>query len=308
MKKVLVVYYTQSGQLKQAIDATLRNFQSEDPVSVEFLLLKPLHDFPFPWTHSAFFDQFADTVSGKPIELAPYAIDEEASYDLVLLAYQPWFLSVSRPMYSFLQSEFAAKLLKGKPVVTLVACRNMWINAQEKMKARLEALGASLKGHLVFCDPSSNLVSLVTVLAFAFKGEMGKFMGVFPKYGVSESELSSNAWRYGDAIKQCILKGNYDGLQERLVGLGAVPVKPNLLIMEGRGKKLFPLYARFISNGSNERARFQRAKMFGFILPILILALSPIITLVSLISPVIFRKSIKAKMAYHQGLTYSVGR
>jgi hypothetical protein len=46
MKKVLVVYYTQTGQAKQALDATLKSFEENKNYQLDYLLVKPKNAFP----------------------------------------------------------------------------------------------------------------------------------------------------------------------------------------------------------------------------------------------------------------------
>ncbi len=60
------------------------------------------------------------------------------------LAYQVWFLSPSLPVTAFLKSA-AAAVLKDTPVITFIACRNMWLSAQEKMKVMLRDAGAEIR-------------------------------------------------------------------------------------------------------------------------------------------------------------------
>jgi hypothetical protein len=303
MKKILVIYYSQSGQLLRAVESTLRTVIENKRADVNYISLNPVRPFPFPWSYTQFFDTFPETVKGTPCELKPTGIDPENNYDLIVLAYQPWFLSVSIPMNSFLQSKEAEKLLRNKKVVTLIACRNMWLNAQEQMKHRLRDIGASLVGNITFVDRSSNLTSLISVLAFVLKGEQGRFLGIFPPFGVSKKELEHDAWKFGETVVQNLESGDLDNLQKELVQTGAVKIKPNLILMEGRGKKLFPLYADFILRkgqaGAGERRI--RVKIFGIALPLLILILSPVITLVALLQPVVQRKKVWRAMEYYSG-------
>ncbi len=303
MKHALVIYYSQSGQLTGAVKSTLSNFENQPECSVTYAELKPVTEFPFPWTYSQFWDAFAETVKGIPCEMQPLEFDRTVNYDLIILAYQPWFLSPSRPVDSFLQSAEAKQLLNGKPVVTLLACRNMWLNAQEKVKQRLHNTGANLVGNITFVDRSSNLISLITVLAFALGGVKEKFLGIFPKYGVPEEELQSKAWQYGDIILHHLQQGSYQGMQQQLVQKGAVCIKPNLMMMEGRGKVLFPIYADFIlkKGKASHRERKIRVKAFGIILPALILILSPIITIVSRLVPILFRSKANKELDYYSG-------
>lgn len=299
MKKVLVIYFTQSGQLNRAVKATLAPFQNN--VEVHYEQIKPLHPFPFPWSYMQFFDAFPESVNGIPCKLHPSSIDFSINYDLIIVAYQPWFLSVSIPVNSFLQTEEAKQLIKNKKVITIIACRNMWLTAQEKMKSKLKSLGADLVGNITYVDKAGNLTSLITVLAFALGGVQHKLWGIFPKYGVSDKELTERAPILGEIVLSHLKTGDYSSLQVELVNSGAINIKPNLMLMEGRGKVLFPLYANYISkkgtSGTSERRT--RVRIFGIVLPTAILILSPVITIISRLAPLIFYKKFKKEMGYY---------
>lgn len=301
MKNILVVYFSQTGQAKQAIDSVLKPIQHSEKCSVDYLLIKPKKPFPYPWSYSEFFDAFPETVQGVPCELEPINLNKEKEYDLIFIGYQPWFLNICVPIHSFLKSEEAKKLLQHKPVITIINCRNMWLGAQESMKKNLISLNAKLVGNIVFADHSSNLVSLVTVLAFVLKGVKENFLGVFPKYGINQQDLK-NGEVFGETVLNSLLFNNYSSLQQELNSQGAVTVKGNLLLMEGRGRALFPLYAKFISSkgqsGSKER-RF-RVKIFGIVLPTAILILSPIITILSRLIPFLAKKKFSKTIAYYR--------
>ncbi len=305
MKRILVIYYTQTGQLHQALKATLAPLE-KDGVLVDYLLVEPQKAYPYPWSYMEFFDIFPETVHGIATPLKPFTIPD-VNYDQVIIAYQPWFLSICVPINSFLQTGEAKKLLKGKPVVTLLACRNMWLNGQEKMKLHLKNLEAELVGNITFVDKAANLVSLVTVLAFVLGGKKENFLGIFPKYGVSDKDLLELAPLFGNILLKHLKIGNYTTQQSELVAAGAVIVKPNLLLMEGRGRDLFPLYANYISKkgtaGSADRRT--RVRIFGIVLPTAILILSPVITILSRLAPVFFPKKIKKQVDYYSQNTLS---
>lgn len=301
MKKILVIYYTQTGQLSNALRATLAPFENQPAVQIQYEQIKPVETYPYPWKYTEFFDVFPETVHGIPCELQPLSVDPNEQFDLVIVAYQPWYLSVCIPINSFLQSEAAKKLLAGKPVVTILACRNMWLGSQEKMKLQLKNLKANLVGNITYVDASANLISLITVLAYVLGGVKDKFLNIFPKYGVSQEFLDANAPKFGTAIKQHLLANDYSTLQKELVELGAVTVKSNLMLLEGRGRVLFPLYANYISKkgtaGSAERKG--RVRVFGIVLPTAILILSPIITIISRLAPLLFPSKIKKEIEYY---------
>ena len=300
MKKILVVYYTQTGQAKLALDATLKPFTENSNYQLDYLLIKPKKSFPYPWSYTEFFDAFPETVHGIPCELEPIQIDTSVNYDLVVIAYQPWFLSICVPVSSFLQTPEAKLLLNNKPVVTIINCRNMWLGAQEKMKQRLLNVKANLVGNITFVDRSSNLTSLVTVLAFVLKGTKENFMGIFPKYGVNDKDLEK-APLFGTIIKNNLENNLLQNIQPQLNQKGALDIRGNLLLMEGRGRALFPLYANYISKkgtqGSEQRKT--RVRIFGIVLPTAILCLSPIITILSRLIPLIAKKKFDKEIAYY---------
>lgn len=307
MVNVLVIYFTQSGQLKEAVDATLRHWPMSPSIRLEYLQLKPEKAFPFPWGYMDFFSAFSENVMGIPCELEPFPEDKLSSADLIILAYQPWFLSISQPLNSFLQSRAAQNSMAGKHIVTIIACRNMWINAQEKMKQHLQKLRAQLVGNITYVDPSPNIISLITVMAFVLGGVKGRFLGLFPKYGVPEKVLADVAPVLGDILLKHTLSRDFSGMQMALNQKGAVKIKPNLMIMEGRGKILFPLYARFITKNGRASKREQqfRVRIFGIVLPVMIMVLSPIISLVAFILPMVIPDKMNRKMAYFSSNAYS---
>ena len=300
MKKVLIVYYTQTGQAKQALDATLKPFEDNKNYQLDYLLVKPKNAFPYPWSYTQFFDAFPETVHGIPCELEPLSIDTSVNYDLVIIVYQPWFLSICVPISSFLQTPEAKQLLANKPVITIINCRNMWLGAQEKMKKRLLEVKANLVGNITFVDRSSNLVSLVTVLAFVLKGKKENFMGIFPKYGVTNKDLA-HAPVFGKIILDNFENNQWQNIQPQLNQQDALDIRGNILLMEGRGRALFPLYANYISKkgtqGSEQRKL--RVRIFGIVLPTAILLLSPIITILSRLAPLLAKTKFDKEIAYY---------
>lgn len=305
MKQILVIYFTQSGQLRTAIDATLAPLETSGRFKITYQQLEPVKPFPFPWGYMAFFSAFANTVMGRPQPIHPIPTEPLERADLVILAYQPWFLSVSQPLQACLLQEPVRKALMGKPIVTIVACRNMWINAQEKLKLTLKEIGAELKGHIAYVDESPNLISMITVMAYVLGGIRGRFLKIFPLYGVAAEVLKTKAPRFGAILAKHIEDGDFDQLQSHLLAEGAVKVKPNLMIMEGRGRILFPLYARFITKDgkATEAQQRMRVRIFGIVLPLLITILSPIIGLIAKLLPYIHPEKINRKIRYYENVS-----
>lgn len=171
---------------------------------------------------------------------------ETQEYDLVVLAYQVWYLSPSIPVTSFLKSEQARALLEGKPVVTLSGTRNMWIKAQEKVRSMLVKKGACIVANIALTDRHYNHISVLTIVHWLFTGKKDKYLGVFPLPGVSQKDIT-NATQYGELVLNHSQKGEYQqSLQKEIVAQGGVQVKPFLLSAEKKANRLFRIWARAI--------------------------------------------------------------
>ena len=66
MKNVLVIYYSQSGQLKEIAESITHPLIKEENVHVDFYKIELETDFPFPWTGDVFFDVFPETFQQIP--------------------------------------------------------------------------------------------------------------------------------------------------------------------------------------------------------------------------------------------------
>ena len=272
MKRVLVVYYTQSGQLKEIIDSVLSPFTE---VTIDFLPIDTAEPFPFPWTGEAFFGAFPESYLQIPQPLKPFQL-AHTDYDLVILGYQVWYLSPSIPFNSFLQSEAGKQLLQGKPVVTISGTRNMWVMAQQKVKKLLTECGAHLVGNIALTDRHHNHISVITIVQWLFSGDKNKrYLGVFPKAGVADKDIQG-ASVYGTLIAPHLQTDDYIGLQQAIVAHGGVHYKRFLLSAEKKGNRLFGIWAKMIY-GSKKRKFL--LKCFRIYLYIAIWVLMPIVWL-----------------------------
>lgn len=297
MKRILILYYTQSGQLLSILESLVKPLIHAGH-TIHFEEIQPEEKFPFPWTSYQFFNAFPEVFSQKPQRLKSISTKATNGYDIIILGYQPWFLTPSRPVSSFLQSEDARKILAGKPVVTVLGCRNMWLGAQEKVKRRLRDMNATLIGHVALIDRSSNLTSLITILRWMFTGDKKPFW-IFPAAGVSQNDIE-HARTYGELINDAIVSENYGGLQTRLNESGAIDIKPNLVLLERRGQKAFSVWSRFIASGGavHSTGRKIRVYIFMYLLPTAIFILSPLLWIVSRIMLTINRKELIQEVEY----------
>lgn len=299
MKNVLVVYYTQSGQLKEIVDSITKPMFNDEELNVSFLKIEMQNDYPFPWNKVDFFDVFPESFLQEPAPIKE--IDNqiaEQNYDLVILAYQVWYLSPSIPTVSFLKNEQAKKFLNNTPVVTVIGCRNMWIMAQEKMKILLRETNAKLVGNIALVDRHINHVSVITIVQWMFTGKKEKYLGIFPKPGVSAQEIKE-ASKFGEIISNELKQSTLDNLQTKLLAKNAIEIRPFLITMDKKANKMFKKWASLIKGSKN---RPFLLKLFNIYLLVAIWIISPIVYILHLLTyPLIFAK-IKREAKYYKGV------
>lgn len=296
--KVLVLYYSQTGQLTEIVQNCLGPLVDSQQVEVDLCRVETEHQFPFPWTRLAFFNVFPESVYGTPFELKPLEYDRNKDYDLVVLAYTVWYLNPSIPISSLLQSHEAKHLFNGRKVITLLGSRNMWVLAQECVKRHLKELGSNLIGNIVLIDRNKNLVSIITIVRWMFYGKKNPFWG-FPRAGIIQADIE-NSKRFGKIILNRVRTNNLTDMQSELNHSGAVVINPSLLILEKRATKLFGMYAGFLSKkgGFYDKARLGRVSLLSYALPIGAFILSPVTTLSSFLVSIIKKKEIETEIRY----------
>ena len=302
MPHILVLYYTQTGQLKSILDRVVSDIHSD--VQITFQKIEPENPFPFPWTAETFFDAMPEAVSHDPIPLKPFPSEVlNASYDFVILGYQPWFLNPSQPITSFLKSQ-DAKILSGKPVMTVIGCRNMWLHGQEVVKKHLIENGAHLKGNIVLLDKHPNLTSLLTVIRWAFKGQKEASKNL-PEAGVSQMDIE-DAKKYGPVISKSVLNQDFSNLHNEFIKLKAVELNSGLIILERRGIGQFRKWSKYIraKGGPGAPERLGRVKLFMRLLMVGIFVLSPISNFTASIKKALSKKQLEKEAQYFRGIEY----
>ncbi len=294
-KKVLVIYYSQSGQLGDILDS-LTSPLSKAGHTVESVRVQPVVPYTFPWTGKSFFAVMPDCVKAVPTELQPIQL-KESKYDLVILGYQAWFLSPSIPSNSILHHPAVKHVLKDTPVVTITGARNMWISAMERIKKILNSTGAKLVGSMALVDKHPNFISFITIFHWMFKGKKDRYLNIFPKPGVADADIL-NCSTYGTTIEKHLSTGNWEGLQDELITQKAIEVKYNLMFIESKASKIFNVWASIIVKKKNKTAWLVA---FKYYLIIALFIAAPIILTVD----AIFFKPFLSGRIKRQKLKYS---
>ncbi|MDO4228233.1 MAG: dialkylresorcinol condensing enzyme DarA [Capnocytophaga sp.] len=299
MKKVLVVYYSQTGQLKDIADHLVRPMQESNEVEVDFCKIEMENDFPFPWTAESFFGAFPESFLLIPQPIKPLSQQIiNKNYDLIILAYQVWFLSPSIPFNSFLQSKQGKQLITGKPVITVSGTRNMWVLAQQKVKKLIENANGKLVGNIALTDRNFNHISVITIVHWLFTGKKERYLGIFPLPGVSQSDIERSV-DFGSIILSHVKSGNYEQMQTKIIQKGGVHIKHFLISADKKANRLFGIWANKIY-GSPKRKFL--LKCFHLYLYVAIWVLMPIVFLFYLITYPFFWRKIQKEIKQAQSI------
>jgi hypothetical protein len=304
VKSVLVVSYSQSGQLGDIVAALSRPLL-EAGVRVQHEVLRPAPAFPFPWPFFAFLDAFPESVRLDPrpnqaLTLAPEEVNG-ADFDLVILAWPVWYLSPAQPITAFLQSAAAKRLLGGRPVVSVVACRNMWLSAFDTLKTLVAEAGGRLVDHVAFTDESPALATFITTPRWMFTGRRDRFCGL-PPAGVS-AQQTAGAARFGTALAQALERDEETRDQPMLGGLRAVKVAPHLILSERAGRRAFQVWSGLIRRcgRAGQRRRIPALVLFLIYLVVLIVTVVPLnLALQRLAAPLLARRLAALAQHYEQ--------
>ncbi len=275
-KRVLAICYSQTGQSARIAEHILDPLRANSSVFVHLEVLRPRPPYPFPWPVFRFFDAFPEAAHLVAPELEPLTLTGEENFDLVIVFYQVWFLAPSLPVTAFLQHPVATRLLLNKPVITVIACRNMWLMAQNKMKAMLASLGARLIDNVVLADRGNIFATLITTPRWFLTGKQTGFLGL-PAPGIAPDEIRQ-ARRFGLAIQAALAVDGEKRDAPLLIGLKAVEANPTLYFSEKAATRSFYWWGKLL-RAAGEPGQWVRK-------PILLVYVIFLITLIVTIVPV----------------------
>lgn len=276
MVRILVVHYSQTGQLTRVVRSMLAPLEEHADVEIVWHEVVPARPYPFPWPFLSFLDAFPESVYLDPPPLLPAAFDPDAQFDLVVLAYQVWFLSPSLPIAGFLRSP-AARVLRGKRVVTVVGCRNMWVTAHRTMQRLLSELGATLVDHVALVDQGPMWSTFVTTPWWLLTGNKGPLWGVLPAAGIGDREIARAA-RFGRALVDALPAIARGERGPFLHGLAAVKVNGHTMLAERIGHRSFRVWGRLVRmfGAPGARARKPVLVLYAAFLVCAILTIMPL--------------------------------
>ena len=278
--KVVVFYYSQTGQAKRVADFICRPLEQAEndgaAVTVCYKEIVPQQHYLFPWSKEAFFDVFPETRLGiPPSGIAPMDFSDVQDADLVVVVGQSWFLSPSLPLQSFFLDRQVREYLSGRDVIFVNVCRNMWLMTARKIKAYLKDIQARLVGHIVLQDEAPNLVSVLTIIRWLMYGKK-EATALLPPAGVSGASICWSSC-FGKVMLKALRNKDFSTLQRDMLSYGAIHYKPSVLFLEKMGHRMFGLWAQFIRRKGemgNPKRRWRTQLFYYYLLTVLFL-LSP---------------------------------
>ena len=272
---VAVFYYTQTGQAL-AIARSLCAPLEAAGCRVVTREIRPVTAYPYPWSSEAFFQVFPESRLGIACAIEPVDLSGAvAEADLVIVAGQSWYLSLSTPLHAFFQSPEVRAYLHGRPVVFVNGCRNMWVMTQSETRRYLREMGARYVGFIELHDKAPNLVSVLTIIRWLFYGRK-EATRLLPAAGVSQRDIA-DADRFGLILLRTLYDGQWEQLQERLMREGAVTFIPQLYFIERNGYRMWGRWAHFVRRrgGAGDPRRQGRLRLFKAYLFFVLYAVSP---------------------------------
>lgn len=275
------------------MERLLAPLQADPRIAIHTETLRPLPAFPFPWPFVRFLDAFPESALLLPPALAPLCLTGEENFDLVILPYQVWFLAPSQPITAFLKHPLGDRLLRGKPVVTVIACRNMWLLAQEKMKGLLAACGTRLIDNVVLTDRAPTMATLLTTPLWLLTGKRRLVPGL-PPAGIAAQDIA-RASRFGRALLAALLDDREKEAQPLLCGLQAVDANPRLWFSERAGTRSFLLWGKLLRAAGGPGAWLRKPLLLLYLVFLLILILT--VVPVSLFVQTLLRPFLRQRLA-----------
>lgn len=111
------------------------------------------------------------------IRIPPEA--ESGDYELVVIGSPTWWLTTCMPIRSYLKSDEAGRLLKGKSVAGFVVCRRYWKNNLKTVMKLSASNGATAVGETHFKYLGGQVKSLLSLISYLGTGEYSeRYLGI----------------------------------------------------------------------------------------------------------------------------------
>ncbi len=183
---VLFVYYTYTQQTFKVVEAmagVLRDRGCEVALAaIEFTdsrYADRFRQFPLAHPYRDVFGMIPPEFRGATGTIRIPDVVTEREYDLVCIGSPTWWLSTNMPIRSFLESETAGRVLKGKRFAVAVLCRRYWRHNLNTVRRLGTARGGIFVDGIHFTYEGGQVRSLLSLLSYLGSGEYRlRYLGV----------------------------------------------------------------------------------------------------------------------------------
>src|SRR5947209_3303906 len=184
--RVLFVYFTytqQSLKVAEAMADVLRERGCDVQLAgielTDSRYAERFTRFPLQRPYLDIFGLMPAQVRGATGEIRIPEEAKEGDYDLVVVGSPTWWLKTSVPIRSWLNSDAAGRVLKGKRFAAYVVCRRYWgLNLRTVRRLGTERGGEYVDG-IHFSFAGGQVRSLLSLLSYFAKGEnRERYLGV----------------------------------------------------------------------------------------------------------------------------------
>jgi hypothetical protein len=206
---VLFVYFTYTNQTRKVIDAmaevlrdrgidvTLASIGFTDPrYAARF------EEFPMPHPFRELVGMIpAESPRRRPAQIVIPDVVTERDYDLVCIGSPTWWLSTDVPIRSFLESDTASQILKGKPFAAAVCCRRYWKHNLKTVRRLGTKHGGVFVDGVHFRYQGGQVRSLLSLLSYLGTGKYReRYLGVkIPPTNIRDYHLET-ARKFADGL------------------------------------------------------------------------------------------------------------
>jgi menaquinone-dependent protoporphyrinogen IX oxidase len=196
--RVLLLYYSYTGQSQKVLEAAAEVFRERGcdvhMGGIEFTDHRYGQRFSrFPMRHV-----WPDMLSVLPAQKRGVTGDirtpdsvRDGEYDLICIGSPTWWQTVSMPMRSFLKSDEARTLLRGKPFAVFVVCRQYWQENVKAVRELAERQGGRFVDEIHFTYPGDPLRSMLSLTSYLGSGQYrDRYLGVpIPTTNIQPEQL-----------------------------------------------------------------------------------------------------------------------
>ncbi len=183
---VLLVYFTYTQQTLKVVramgdvlrdsgcDVSLAAIEFTDPRYAE-----RFKTFPMSRPFLEVVGMIPAELRRRPAQIRIPDVVTRRDYDLVCIGAPTWWLSTDVPIRSFLESDVATRVLRGKPFAVAVPCRRYWRHNLKTVRRLGTKRGGIFAGGIHFRYQGGQVRSLLSLLSYLGSGEYReRYLGV----------------------------------------------------------------------------------------------------------------------------------